>query len=291
MLPTLTECLAYPHQNLVSKRYGYFEESPSDSLIQGDAGLIVFDERFRSLMGTEPSFELIAEDATKPFAHEAGVYMPNTGDIFITSNHIRRDGKKHVQISKVTRINTAIAESDGIEDHRYEVERICTEPEILMANGGVNYKDGVLFCEQGSLTEPGGLTYMRATADPRTGNYTTRTLLSNYYGRWFNSVNDVIVAKNSNIWFTDPPYGYEQGIRPVPQLPAQTYCFDPVKGAVRAVDDSLKKPNGLCFSPDQKTLASVYLRFRHCDKKREPLLDQQKAIRIRRLWNPRRNQV
>lgn len=95
---------------------------------------------------------------------------------------------------------------------------------------------------------------MRATADPRTGNYTTRTLLSNYYGRWFNSVNDVIVAKNGNIWFTDPPYGYEQGIRPVPQLPAQTYCFDPVKGAVRAVDDSLKKPNGLCFSPDQKTL-------------------------------------
>lgn len=120
-----------------------------------------------------------------------------------------------------------------------------------MANGGVNYKDGVLFCEQGSLTAPGGLTYMDTHVDTATQKCTATTLLSNYHGRWFNSVNDVVVHRNGSIWFTDPPYGYEQGIRPVPQLPPQTYRFDPCSGNVRAVEDSLQKPNGLCFSPDQ----------------------------------------
>ena len=114
--------------------------------------------------------------------------------------------------------------------------------------------DGVLFCEQGSLTEPGGLTYMPTRINSANEKYTATTILSNYRGRWFNSVNDVVIHNDGSIWFTDPPYGYEQGIRPVPQLPPQTYRFDPSTGGIRAVEDSIKRPNGLCFSPDEQTL-------------------------------------
>jgi gluconolactonase len=32
-----------------------------------------------------------------------------------------------------------------------------------MENGGVNYKDGILFCAQGSSTQPSGLFTMQAS--------------------------------------------------------------------------------------------------------------------------------
>lgn len=48
--------------------------------------------------------------------------------------------------------------------------------------------------------------------------------------------------------------GFEQDIRPYPQLPNQIYRFDPVTGDIRPVADGINKPNGLCFSPDESTL-------------------------------------
>lgn len=165
------------------------------------------------------------------------MYTPSTGNIFITSNLLCTAGKKRIQISKLVRNETKA----------YSYEEI--EPGISNANGGVNYKDGVLFCEQGSLTEPGGLVYMEAVPP-----YKTEIVVSNYHGRWFNSINDVIVHSDGSIWFTDPSYGFDQDIRLRPQLPNQIYRFNPADGDIRAVADGMGKPNGLCFSPDEKTL-------------------------------------
>lgn len=238
--------------------HGYFASPFPKAQLQEKAGFIVFDDRFLRIIGTSPAIEIIAEDSNEPFAHEACVYDPATGDVFITSNHIRRAGEKHVQISRVTRVNEAITN----EEHksRYRLELVDPQPDIVLANGGVNYKNGILFCEQGSLTQIGGLTFMSIKSNPSVTTatsrkiYSAKPLLTNYHGRWFNSVNDVVVHKDGSIWFTDPAYGYEQGIRPIPQLPAQTYRFDPLNGDVRAVESTLLKPNGLCFSPDQKTI-------------------------------------
>ncbi|RDW89687.1 hypothetical protein BP6252_01719 [Coleophoma cylindrospora] len=229
--PTYYE--TYDGKALAATRHGYFR-APRTNLPNG--GFVVYDERFHAIMGPKPTIEVIASNDKEPFAHEAGVYIPSTGDIFITSNHIKSNGTKHIQISKV--------QKQGSE---WVVEPI--EPGVVLANGGVNYRDGVLFCEQGSLTEPGGLTYMSPTPP-----YKTESIISNYHGRWFNSVNDVVIHSDGSIWFTDPAYGYEQGIRPVPQLVNQTYRFDPKTGDIRAMDDSITKPNGLCFDPEQKTL-------------------------------------
>ncbi|KAJ4357333.1 uncharacterized protein N0V89_001908 [Didymosphaeria variabile] len=236
------------------KKFEYFAASPSNSLIEGSAGFLLYDSHFLDILRSKPTLRIIAEDTTGTFAHEAGVYIPATDDIFITSNHMVKNGKKYVQISRVFRTSETTGNTDDTKEPDYHVEIVEPGPDILLANGGVNYKDGVLFCEQVSLTEPGGLTYMTTHIDTMTGQYRSTKLLSNYHGRWFNSVNDVVVHRDGGIWFTDPPYGHEQGIRPVPQLPAQTYRFDPFTGNVRAVEDSLQKPNGLCFSPDQKIL-------------------------------------
>lgn len=63
-----------------------------------------------------------------------------------------------------------------------------------------------------------------------------------------------MVARDGAFWFTDPSYGFEQEFRPKPQLPEVVYRFVPETGEVRVVADGFLKPNGIAFSPDEKTL-------------------------------------
>uniref|UniRef100_A0A7S3Z3R8 SMP-30/Gluconolactonase/LRE-like region domain-containing protein n=1 Tax=Lotharella globosa TaxID=91324 RepID=A0A7S3Z3R8_9EUKA len=78
----------------------------------------------------------------------------------------------------------------------------------------------------------------------------------------FNSPNDIAVAPDHAIWFTDPTYGSIQGFRPnPPKAPNSIYRIDPETKEVKRVvdlggdkDGKGCKPNGLCFSGDGKTL-------------------------------------
>jgi gluconolactonase len=202
----------------------------------------VQDPVFLDILGPNPSLETLLENHQYPFAHEAGVFIAAENELFITSNLLANaEGKSSVQISKV-RPGPGSSPTTCEEIH-------C--PNIKMANGGVNYKDDsqVLFCAQGSLDSPSGL-YLMSTSPP----YTSQLLLSDFYGRPFNSVNDVVVHGDSSIWFTDPIYGYEQGYRPRPALPNQVYRFDPVTRNVRAMADGFGRPNGICFNPDESVV-------------------------------------
>jgi gluconolactonase len=116
-----------------------------------------------------------------------------------------------------------------------------------MPNGGVNYKDGLLLCAQGSPAPgTGGIYYMPRNAPPK-------ALVTNWHGRDFNSVNDVVVSKkDGSIWFTDPCYGYEQGFRRRPELPNQVYRFEPESGELRAVAGEFERCNGICFGPGEE---------------------------------------
>lgn len=81
--------------------------------------------------------------------------------------------------------------------------------------------------------------------------YNTTVLVNNYYGRQFNSLNDVAVnARNKNIYFTDVTYGHFQNFRPAPVLPNQVYRLNPETMAVTVVADGFRLPNGIIFSPD-----------------------------------------
>lgn len=77
-----------------------------------------------------------------------------------------------------------------------------------------------------------------------------------YQGKPLNSPNDVIVAEDGAIWFTDPHYGigtdYE-GFKSAQELPCQVYRVDP-SGQIEAVIPDMACPNGLAFSPDGKRL-------------------------------------
>jgi gluconolactonase len=80
-------------------------------------------------------------------------------------------------------------------------------------------------------------------------------LATGFEGKHFNSPNDVIVAPNGDIYFTDPPYGLV-GLNdsPLKELKFNGVFRATPSGEVSLLIKDLTFPNGLAFSPDQKTL-------------------------------------
>ncbi|KAL4953280.1 hypothetical protein BDW69DRAFT_6974 [Aspergillus filifer] len=208
---------------------------------------VVHNTKFHAILGEDPTLELVTENKDYPFAHEAGVFIESRNELFITSGRIQDpSGEQHVQITKVILDEPSISAS-APDSSPVTCEEL-TVP-IPMANGGVNYKDGVLICGQGSLDAPSGLYYMSSKPP-----YETELVTSDFHGRPFNSVNDVVIHSDGSIWFTDPTYGYEQGYRPPPRLPSQVYRFNPDDKSIRVMADNFGHPNGICFSPDEKVV-------------------------------------
>jgi len=118
------------------------------------------------------------------------------------------------------------------------------------ANGNTRDRQGRLVtCEHGRR---------RVTRTEYDGAITV--LADTFEGKRLNSPNDVVVARDGAVWFTDPPFGilgnYE-GERAEPELPQNVYRLDPVTGVLEAAATDLAGPNGLCFSPDESILYLV----------------------------------
>lgn len=78
------------------------------------------------------------------------------------------------------------------------------------------------------------------------------TVVDSFEGKKLNSPNDVVVKADGTIWFTDPDYGLAG--RPKEQPGNYVYRYDPKSKQLAAVVKDFDKPNGLCFSPDEKKL-------------------------------------
>ncbi len=89
---------------------------------------------------------------------------------------------------------------------------------------------------------------------------TIAVLLDGYQGKPLNAPNDVVVASDGAVWFTDPGYGIDgpyEGHAAQAELGRHVYRLDPKTGAARVVADDFVRPNGLCFSPDERRLYIV----------------------------------
>ena len=118
------------------------------------------------------------------------------------------------------------------------------------ANGNTRDRQGRLV-----TCEHGGRRVIRTEYD---GSITV--IADSYQGRRLNSPNDVVVKSDGSIWFTDPIFGltsFYEGAVIDPELPQNVYRVDPATGEIAAVATDLKGPNGLCFSPDEKTFYLV----------------------------------
>ena len=115
------------------------------------------------------------------------------------------------------------------------------------ANGHTRDRQGRLVsCEHGAR---------RVTRTEHDGSITVIADACN--GKPLNSPNDVIVASDGGIWFSDPHYGimtdYE-GFRWEQGNPCVVYRADPATGALEVMVDDMNCPNGLAFSPDESLL-------------------------------------
>jgi gluconolactonase len=168
----------------------------------------------------------ILEKVVDVDAHEGPVHVEGERALYFTS--LTHDVKR---LDLVTHeVTTVLADANG-------------------ANGMTLGRDGrLLVCEQGSFEQPARISAL----DPATG--AAETVVDNWCGLALNSPNDIVVAADGAIWFTDPSYGYLQGFRPQPQTGDHVYRHDPSTGETAVVDDSFDKPNGLAFSPDGSIL-------------------------------------
>lgn len=116
------------------------------------------------------------------------------------------------------------------------------------SNGNTRDRQGRLVtCEHGSRS------VTRTEADG-----TITVIADRHLGKRLNSPNDVVVSSDGCIWFTDPNYGimsdYEGHKAGMEQNGCYVYRVDQASGVIRIVADDFVKPNGLAFSPDEKTL-------------------------------------
>lgn len=116
------------------------------------------------------------------------------------------------------------------------------------ANGNTRDLQGrLLTCESGAR---------RVTRTELDGSVTV--LADRFEGRRLNSPNDIVVASDGAIWFTDPDYGILSdytGERATSEIGRNcVFRLAPETQDLQVATDSLVKPNGLGFSPDGAVL-------------------------------------
>ena len=80
-------------------------------------------------------------------------------------------------------------------------------------------------------------------------------LADKYDGKRFNSPNDLTIAKDGTIFFTDPPYGLPKQMEdPAKELDFQGVYRLGTDGKLTLLTKEMTRPNGVALSPDEKTL-------------------------------------
>jgi gluconolactonase len=107
-------------------------------------------------------------------------------------------------------------------------------------------------------------------------------LADSYQGKKLNSPNDLVYKSDGSLYFTDPPYGLRSqkdndpekelkvnGVYRVPHALEQKAGAAPDHSGIKLLVSDLTRPNGICFSPDEKYLyvnnsepKKIWMRYR-----------------------------
>jgi gluconolactonase len=116
------------------------------------------------------------------------------------------------------------------------------EGAYIGSNGLTLDKEGrLIICEHGDR---------RVTRLEKDGKLTV--LAEKYQGKRLNSPNDAVYKSDGSLYFTDPPYGlFDEKAK---ELDFQGIYRLLPNGKLELLNKELTRPNGLAFSPDEKTL-------------------------------------
>jgi gluconolactonase len=131
--------------------------------------------------------------------------------------------------------------------HADDGETVVYRGDVEFTNGRTLDLDGaVVQCSHGR----------RAVEREADGQVTV--LVDRWQGKRLNSPNDVVVAADGSVWFTDPPYGIisnrEGRIADAEYGGCYVFRLDERRGELTAMITDMVEPNGLAFSPDERIL-------------------------------------
>lgn len=167
-----------------------------------------------------------------------GVCVAPDGQVYfsdITFSHLSKDGTGAIEAGHIFRFDPTTGKTT-----------------VFRSPSGMS--NGLKFDAQGRLLAAEGADYggRRVTrTDMKTGK--AYIIASLFEKRPLNSPNDITIDEKGRIYFSDPRYmGYE----PLDQPLQAVYRID-LDGSLHRVITDAGKPNGVCVSPDQKTLYVV----------------------------------
>lgn len=81
------------------------------------------------------------------------------------------------------------------------------------------------------------------------------TIVGEFEGKLFNSPNDLVYARNGDLYFTDPPYGFKNGDKDsLKQIPFNGVYKLSQAGELSLLVKDLERPNGIALSNDESIL-------------------------------------
>jgi gluconolactonase len=134
-----------------------------------------------------------------------------------------------------------------VDIRRSHLHRIVPGTPAALVRADTGEGNGTTFDLQGRLVicEGGHRRVTRWTADGR-----SEVLVDRYEGKRLNRPNDVVCRSDGSLWFTDPGLRVPLAQREVPY--AGVYRIGP--DGTTALMADCEYPNGLAFSPDERTL-------------------------------------
>ena len=158
-----------------------------------------------------------------------------------------------VYFSEITFSHIARDEHGAIEaGHIWRFDPTTGKTAIFRSPSGMS--NGIKFDAAGNMIVAEGADFggRRVTrTDMKTGK--THIIAGLFEGRPFNSPNDITIDEPGRIYFSDPRY---LGHEPIDQPVVGVYRIDP-DGSIQRIIADAGKANGVCVSPDQKSLYVV----------------------------------
>ncbi|KAI1848955.1 hypothetical protein JX266_005383 [Neoarthrinium moseri] len=210
----------------------------------------IYDDDFYEVIGDNPTLTLLARTESDPLFHEAVVWYPPTDEVFFVQNAGAPAAGTGLNKSSIIQ-KISLAEADAVKGSRnatgnVTVTVVPSNPQVVNPNGATYYKGNIIYAAEGQGDNVPSALQLMNPVEP----YNTTILVNNYFGRQFNSLNDIAInPRNGDIYFTDTLYGYLQDFRPAPGLRNQVYRLNAETGALTVVADGFVLPNGLTFSP------------------------------------------
>jgi gluconolactonase len=136
--------------------------------------------------------------------------------------------------------------------HIWKFDPATGKTTIFRSPSGMS--NGLKFDAEGNLIIAEGADYggrRVVKTDMKTGK--SYILAALFEGRPLNSPNDLTIDEKGRIYFSDPRY---LGHEPIEQSVQAVYRID-LDGSLHRIITDAGKPNGVCVSPDQKTLYVV----------------------------------